>query len=521
MGKSRVYQKRTKNEPNNVAKKLICSYCKQVFPSRPDFNDHMAADHPEILAKHNNPAANKNKVQVVPKKKGDVKSVSRSVKITHIPGSAAGKDVKTIKLEKVPVKEEEIIMKSIPKSTRIIFTPVDGDGKTPSKPASSGPSSTMFTPNVGKGVKITQIGAGDVKVPGKGVKITQLGNKDVKVTNISKSVKITPASSKSVTITATSETSTAHPVKKLLCTYCKSVFLSRPDFNKHIFDDHPEISTSTSKVATKMIRKAVFKCNLCQLSFEEKQKYEQHLDLKHGHKCDNCNVSFRVKSKLEEHKRTAHSFKCSICNQKFVSSEKMSIHMQSHNIKCEQCPEVFKSKMKMLDHKKLKHSHKCEKCNVKFDEKSKLEVHMEKHRFKCDKCTEVYDTKLKVVEHKRIMHTIKCEKCKRSFEEKSTLEEHIKTNHVLKCKVCSTVFDFKKKLEDHIQKEHSFKCTKCDGTFELEGSLVEHEKEKHSSCETCEDEFSWAEPGHSCYYTKNNIRPTKERVQVQNLYFDY
>ena len=28
-----------------------------------------------------------------------------------------------------------------------------------------------------------------------------------------------------------------------------------------------------------------------------------------------------------------------------------------------------------------------------------------------------------------------------------------------------------------------------------------------SPTQVCEDEFSWAEPGHSCYYTKNNIRP--------------
>ena len=63
--------------------------------------------------------------------------------------------------------------------------------------------------------------------------------------------------------------------------------------------------------------------------------------------------------------------------------------------------------------------------------------------------------------------------------------------------------------------------TKCEDTFELEESLVNHEKKKCSSCETCEDELSWAEQGHSCYYIKNNIRPTKERAQVQNLYFDY
>jgi len=573
--KSREY-----NYPN-VAKKLICSYCKQIFPSRPDFNDHMAADHPDILAKHSNNAAivNRNKkvvsdskenveikstsnkvvvtdpkikseikptikkivesqksseikstskkMVVESKKSSEIKSISKSVKITHIP--CPTKTDAVIKKEKVEVKDEEIIMNSIPKSTRIIFTPVSGDGKPLLKPAS--PVTPKFsTPNIGKGVKITQIGANETKlVAGKGVKITQVKSEDEKEPKLNKSVKITPATPSNVPVPTNSESLKTNPVKKLLCTYCKGMFLSRPEFNKHILEDHPDISQSNSKVdmktntkvASKAAKSAVFKCNSCQISFEEKQKYEQHLDDKHGHKCEHCNVSYRVKAKLEEHKRNAHSHKCTICNQKFVSSEKLAEHTESHKIKCEQCPEIFKSKMKMLDHKKSQHSHKCEKCNARFDEKSKLEIHMEKHLFKCDKCTEAFDSKIKIIEHKKAMHSFLCEKCKKMFDDKSSLEEHIKTNHMNKCKVCDSIFDFKNKLEEHVKKEHNFKCGQCEETFELEESAGEHEREKHSSCETCEDEFAWAESEHSCYYTKNNVRPTKERVQVQNLYFDY
>jgi len=602
------YKPRNKeyNYPN-VAKKLICSYCKQIFPSRPEFNDHMAADHPDILSKHNSNNTNtqtkvvenlkskfvsntntmKAKKVIDSKKDSNVKSISRSVKITHVPGPSVKteKDVKQVIKTEKDVKEEEIIMNSIPKSTRIIFTPVSADGSPLSKSVPV-EKSKISTPSVGRGVRITQIGSNESKViTGKGVKITQLGGLDSKETKLHKSVKITPASaastaspepsktktnsskklptspsskiditttaspkqsktnpsnkllipasstasskhskkqlsptsSKSAILTPLSESSKANPTKKLLCTYCKRVFLTRPDFNKHILEDHPDISnSSTSKVI-----KPAFKCNPCQVSFDEKEKYEQHLDAKHGHKCEHCNASFRAKSKLEEHKRSAHSFKCTICNQKFVGNEKLTQHMETHNVKCEQCPEVFKSKMKLLEHKKTQHAHKCEKCNARFDDKSKLEVHMEKHRFKCDKCIEVFDAKIKVIEHKKVSHTFICDKCKKTFEEKAILEHHMKSSHVHKCEDCGVIFDFKNKLEEHARKEHNFKCQQCEEAFKSEESALEHEKDVHSSCETCEDEFVWADPDHSCYYIKNNVRPTKDRVQVQNLYFDY
>ena len=219
--------KSTTNDP--VVKKLICSYCKKIFPSRPDFNTHMAVDHPDILSKHNTGSAKITKTRVEPVKKQEIKSMGRSVKITHIP-SVKDKGATVIKIEKedeAPVQEAEMIMKSIPKSTRIIFTPVAG--------VTAGNSSSKLT------VKPKTINAN----LGKGVKITQIASKDTKVaTSTIKSLKITPVSSKSVTITSTPPSpSSSNPAKKLLCSYCKSVFTTRPDFNQHIINDHPELST--------------------------------------------------------------------------------------------------------------------------------------------------------------------------------------------------------------------------------------------------------------------------------------
>merc|ERR1719431_2569262 len=98
-------------------------------------------------------------------------------------------------------------MNSIPRSTRIIFTPVSADGSplTKSVPVEK---SKISTPSVGRGVRITQIGSNESKViTGKGVKITQLGGLDSKETKLHKSVKITPASAASTASTASPEPS--------------------------------------------------------------------------------------------------------------------------------------------------------------------------------------------------------------------------------------------------------------------------------------------------------------------------
>ena len=83
-------------------------------------------------------------------------------------------------------------------------------------------------------------------------------------------------------------------VKKLICSHCKRIFPSRPDFNKHIEEVHLELS----KKRPATVKRAGFKCNPCQMDFEEKSQHEKHLDDKHGHKCDHCTSSFRIESKL-------------------------------------------------------------------------------------------------------------------------------------------------------------------------------------------------------------------------------
>ena len=82
--------------------------------------------------------------------------------------------------------------------------------------------------------------------------------------------------------------------------------------------------------------------------------------------------------------------------------------------------------------------------------------------------------------------------------------------HAFKCDGCVEVFDTKTKVLEHRKAIHGFKCGKCDESFELSEKLTSHQDETHRSCETCEDEFVWAETGHSCSYT--DCKPLVEPI---------
>jgi len=174
---------------------------------------------------------------------------------------------------------------------------------------------------------------------------------------------------------------------------------------------------------------------------------------------------------------------------------------------CSKCPKSFERKTLLDQHVKSAHIHKCPKCRQNFDLAEKLTVHMRTHFIKCDKCSFSADSKQKVLDHKKVAHNFRCSKCRQCFDQKDRLEAHIKANHFFRCGKCNVTFDVKNLFEDHNKKNHYFPCGSCNKVFDMRQRLASHDKAAHQSCDVCEDEFNWPEPGHSCYYTKNNIRP--------------
>ena len=52
----------------------------------------------------------------------------------------------------------------------------------------------------------------------------------------------------------------------------------------------------------------------------------------------------------------------------------------------------------------------------------------------------------------------------------------------------------------------TFPCAKCSKKFETKSKLNEHADEHERSCAECEDDFSWPDPSHECYFTKYKLR---------------
>jgi len=166
----------------------------------------------------------------------------------------------------------------------------------------------------------------------------------------------------------------SHLVRCIICNKCPEI--SKPRMNmtdhkklKHChrrrrcgsrFNGRNKLESQRRRLSNANVETIGFKCNPCQMDFEEKSQHKKHLDDKHGHKCGQCASTFRTESKLEEHRRISHSLMCIICNK---------------------CPEVSKPRMNMSDIKKLKHYHRRRRCGSRFNGRNKLESHMGKHRF--------------------------------------------------------------------------------------------------------------------------------------------
>ena len=201
--------------------------------------------------------------------------------------------------------------------------------------------------------------------------------------------------------------------------------------------------------------------------------------------------------------------------------------------------------------------------DINYLSRNEMARHMESHQQNCKDCSFKCNNPRSLEMHKRAEHNFKCKKCKLTLSTKEALGTHTTVAHMFKCQKCGTLFEHKTLLEKHFRASHMFKCPSCPQVqfffYTLEwlsiflnifshlfliclmiyfqvldstAALASHDTAKHQSCEVlnknilsgnhfwhfpifgfenlfqvCEDEFSWAEAGHSCYYTRNNIKP--------------
>jgi hypothetical protein len=155
---------------------------------------------------------------------------------------------------------------------------------------------------------------------------------------------------------------------------------------------------------------------------------------------------------------------CSLCKKDFITRNDLDSHVKT-------------------DHRWPAESWECAHCNVKCASSKALQGHTKtEHRFKCKQA-----------------------KCKLVFAVEEMLDYHMQSVHMYKCGKCPSIFEHKLLLEKHIKSSHHFKCDSCPEVCDSPTELAEHGEARHGGCETCENEFSWPEAGHTCYYTRHHL----------------
>ena len=216
--------------------------------------------------------------------------------------------------------------------------------------------------------------------------------------------------------------------------------------------------------------------------------------------CSLCKKVFANRILFDSHVKTDHGR-----GRTLTEIKQVTLNLKKNKI----VPEIKKNIIVPVVRTTKPEEAKCNVCKQSV-EKKELSKHMETHDIKCNSCNFKCINSKAMEMHKKAKHSFKCKKCNTIFDLNEKLDAHTKAEHMFNCTKCKTIFDQKKLLEKHTLANHYFKCDKCSDVVDSKTAMEVHEKAAHSSCDVCEDEFSWAEPGHSCYYTKNNIKPKIE-----------
>ena len=286
-----------------------------------------------------------------------------------------------------------------------------------------------------------------------------------------------------------------------------------------------------------------YECELCNRTFPNIGKVENHLEYRHGiktterknatYECLICDIKFKSFHALESHsvKSVAHGkrnpLKCHICLKCFKSEGACKIHVVSHKrskfLECDICGKIFSENKKFDIHRKF-HSDppKCKICNKTFASKNSLKKHetsctsaVKDTSSKCEKCGKSFKSKGACKAHEKFCkgtnqevseeninnpnediedtNTFKCETCCIYFHDESSKKIHfLSYEH---CKNYSATFQMslgqKDFREGNVESHH---CGKCEREFSNAENLQDHMRRHENQCEICDKKFDnlWA-----------------------------
>lgn len=180
--------------------------------------------------------------------------------------------------------------------------------------------------------------------------------------------------------------------------------------------------------------------------------------------CAPCNLSFEEEDKFDIHMQTSHPNK-SIGS---PSSSDVNKNITKNSFECPECHKVFGENKILKRHLKI-HSpikpHACTECDMSFAESSNLSKHMKKHT-----------GELRNVIGKPNL----CSVCGKGFKWASSLSKHMKhhTRHkILTCPYCPKYYVEARSLNIHLRShtgEKPFICDVCKKGFTQMGNLEKH-----------------------------------------------
>lgn len=190
-----------------------------------------------------------------------------------------------------------------------------------------------------------------------------------------------------------------------------------------------------------------YKCNVCELTFDYKYKYNTHFLRKHStemkYTCDRCGKKYKIQSDLRNHVRFYH---------------------ESKAIVCEICGKTCSNANSLYTHQKRIHNKprfECPICNVRVVTQGNLDQHLlfqheQKEKFVCEECGKSFTKKtalrlhITAVHEKLKLHS--CHICRKSFARQSQLRQHLLIHtgkRLFICDVCGQQFTQKPGLISH------------------------------------------------------------------------
>ena len=266
------------------------------------------------------------------------------------------------------------------------------------------------------------------------------------------------------------------------CDICDSTFQNKTKMNDHKRHVHSEKKTYQMGSDLRTRKKGKVKCDVCDKLFQSYESLSVHEQQVHGLKeklkCKICEKTFTAEHMLKLHVLRTHdsmmkTMNCDICEMKLGSNLELSVHIANM-------------------HKKIKKvAQYCKKCNCKIVnmEDHLKRMHPEKDDLvNCQKCGKSMSKPSLNLHMRRVHQPMKCPHCDKMLKKgKYYLREHILQVHEKvkshKCNVCQNSFSTSVSLKTHILSIHDkvkFNCNQCSKSFSLLGNLHRHKRTIHA-----------------------------------------